>query len=91
MTHGEVARECGGAAVGVGRIIGDCIRDCICKPRGLPYLSVIVVNKDVQYPDDGYYGMPELNGLDEQFQEQVWRGMVLRVFAYDWSHVEFDE
>ena len=88
--YDEISKNAGGFAPrGIGKILG-YIRDDICRPRGLPWLSVIAVGKNSWIPGDDYFGMPVLEGVDRPTQERIWRGMVLQVFAYDWSRVEID-
>ena len=87
VTYGDVAKACGLAPVGTGYQLG-YIRDEICRKRGLPWLSAIAVNTDTRRPAESF--MPEgvRMGRDE---DRLWRGMVLQVFAYDWSSVPFEE
>jgi hypothetical protein len=53
----------------------------------LPWLNVIAVNAKTRRPGDKF--RPE-GSSTEGDDESMWRNMVLRVFAYDWSSVEFD-
>ena len=87
-TYREVADETGLAAVGVGKPLG-FIRDEVCRHNHWPWLNALVVNSGKLRPGDefvpgGFKGSPEE-------QELYWRGMVLQVFAFDWSRVSFGD
>jgi len=86
ITYGEIANEAGIAPTGIGSQLGH-IRDVICIPRGLPWLSVIGVRKNTRRPGDAF--LPEGVSIEVD-EELIWRGMVLQVFAYEWQPVEFE-
>ena len=88
VTYKEIAEEVGLAKPGVGRPLG-YIRDEICRNRGLPWLSTIVVNSHTDRPGRSF--MPEEMSISETDKEYLWRGMVLQVFALFWVDVSFDE
>jgi hypothetical protein len=89
VTYKEIADEFHLAKPGVGRPLG-YIRDTICRARGLPWLSAIVVNRHTDRPGRSF--IPEgTTVLSEVDKELLWRGMVLQVFAYNWTNVDFDE
>lgn len=87
VTYGEIAEEVNLAKPGVGRPLG-YIRDQICRNRGLPWLNAIAVNAYTDRPGTGF--LPEDMNISETDQELLWRGMVLQVFAFDWSSTNFD-
>src|SRR5690348_244004 len=86
VTYGEVAQAVGLVAAGMGRPLG-YIRDQVCRARGLPWLNAIAVNTDDRRPGKSF--LPDEVSLSNDDQERMWRGMVLQVFAYDWSTVNF--
>jgi hypothetical protein len=87
VTYKEVADETDLAPVGLGHQLG-YIRDEICRKRGLPWLSAIVVSSETRKPGSGF--VPgDVSFGDEG--NRLWRGMVLHVFAFDWDAVPFDE
>ena len=88
VTYKEIADEVNLAKPGVGRPLG-YIRDEICRARGLPWLSAIVVNLHTDRPGRSF--MPEGMNLTDIDKELLWRGMVLQVFAFGWSHISFDK
>ena len=88
ITYGEIAERCGLAAPGTGYQIG-YIRDQVCRANGRPWLSVIVVSKDSMRPGGNF--LPDELALPEDETEIWWRGMVLQVYAYDWSGVTLDD
>jgi hypothetical protein len=86
ITYGEIAHDVGLANEEVGQPLS-YIRDHICRHRGLPWLDALAVNRHTMRPSQGFLLGLELGGDEERF----WRGMVLQVFAYDWSGVVLDE
>lgn len=88
VTYGEIAEAVGLAKPGVGRPLG-YIRDVICRSRGLPWLNAVAVNAHTDRP--GVSFLPEDVSMGQADEELLWRGMVLQVFAFDWSSVSFDE
>jgi hypothetical protein len=87
VTYGELAKECGLAPSGIGYQLG-YVRDEICRKRGLPWLSAIAVNTDTRRPGGSF--LPEGVTLGDD-GDRLWRGMVLHVFAFDWSSVSFEQ
>ena len=87
VTYGELAKACGLAPSGIGYQLGH-VRDEICRQRGLPWLSAIAVNTDTRRPGGSF--LPEGVALGDD-GDRLWRGMVLHVFAYDWSSVPFED
>lgn len=86
VTYGELADAVDLAKPGTGRPLG-FIRDEVCRHRRLPWLNAIAVSERTHRPSTGFLpGEVALGGDDER----MWRGMVLQVFAYDWSDVELD-
>ncbi len=88
VTYEEIADLFDLAKPGVGLPL-DYIRDEICRKQGLPWLNAIVVNKKTDRPGDKF--IPDDTYLTEKDQELFWRGMVIQVFAFDWSNVNFTE
>ena len=88
VTYGEIAEQFNLAKPGVGRPLG-YIRDNVCRQRGLPWLNAIAVNAYTDRPGGGF--IPGDTSLSQMDEELFWRGMVLQVFAFDWSSVSFDE
>ena len=64
------------------------IRDEVCRPRKLPWLSAIVVNTQTRRPGDAFLPDDVSFGDDG---DRLWRGMVLHVFAFDWSAIQFED
>ena len=89
ITYSEIARQCGLAAPGTGYQIG-YIRDHVCRAKGRPWLSVIAVGKDNNMRPGGNF-LPNDLTLPEDETEVWWRGMVLQVYAYDWSDVTLND
>ena len=85
VSYGEIAKACGLAPAGIGYQLG-FVRDEICRKRGLPWLSAIAVNADTRRPGGSF--LPEGIALGDD-GDRLWRGMVLHVFAYDWTSVPF--
>ena len=84
VNYGEVADEVGLMAPGLGDQLS-YIRD-ECRDAQMPWLNAIVVNKETWRPSEGF--MPDdMEIADGDDFELFWRGMVLQVFATDWSDV----
>ena len=88
ITYGEIAEQCGLAAPGVGYPVG-YIRDHVCRAKGRPWLSVIVVSTKDMRPGGNF--LPNELSVPEDETEVWWRGMALQVYAYDWSGVTLDD
>lgn len=82
VTYGELGAAAGLPAVSIGSRVG-YVRDVVCRPRGLPWLSVIAVSKKTDRPGDAF--LPEGMDLDGPDLEIWWRAMAALVFATDWS------
>ena len=63
----------------------DYIRDEVCIPQGLPWLSALAVNAETRLPSAGW--LPDGVAVSDDHLPTVWRGVVLQVFAVDWSKV----
>ena len=85
VTYGELGTAARLPAISMGARVG-YVRDAVCRPRGLPWLSVIAVSKKTGRPGDAF--LPEGMSLDETDLETWWRAMVLQVFATDWHDLE---
>ena len=84
VTYTELGAAAGLPAVAMGARVG-YIRDAVCRPRGLPWLSVIAVTKGTA----GRRGfLPDGVNLEGTDIEVWWRAMVLHVFATDWRGIE---
>jgi hypothetical protein len=88
VTYEEIADQFNLAKLGVGHQL-NYIRDEICRKQGLPWLNALVVNKKTNRPGDKF--IPNDANLTEKDQELFWRGMVMQVFSFDWSKVNFTE
>lgn len=88
IAYSEIAEQVGLANVGVGTPLG-YIRDHVCRERRLPWLNAIAVNATTRRPSDGFLPIGVTIAADTE--ERLWRGMVLQVFAFDWSKVRLDE
>ena len=88
VSYGGIATVVGSHPIAMRFPLG-YIRDNICREHGLPWLNAIAVNADTWYP--GVNFLPKDVNMPGEDEELMWRGMVLQVFAYDWSCVEFDE
>lgn len=86
VTYSELGEAAGLPAVAMGARVG-YVRDVLCRPRGLPWLSVIAVSKKTRRPGDAF--LPNGMNLDNAEVEVWWRAMVLQVFATDWNRVEW--
>ena len=84
VTYGEIADAVRLAPTGIGWQLG-YIRDVACRAQGLPWLNVIAVNQTSRRPGGSF--LPEEVAMEESDEETFWRGMVLQVFAFDWSDV----
>ena len=85
VTYTELGAAAGLPAVAMGARVG-YIRDVVCRPRGLPWLSVIAVTKGTGRPGGGF--LPDGVNLEGTDIEVWWRAMVLQVFATDWRGIE---
>ena len=87
VTYGEIADEVGLAKPEVGKPLR-FIRDEVCRSRGLPWLNAIAVNFKTGRPGRGF--LPTDFAITRADEEALWRGMVLQVFAYNWTTVDFE-
>jgi len=85
VTYGEVGKATGMLPHGLGLQLG-YIRDHVCRERGLPWLTALVVNQETHRPGESF--LPVGHTIPERDQERLWRGMVLQVFAFDWDSIE---
>lgn len=86
VTYKEVGEACEIAPVGLGRQLA-FIRDEVCRARGLPWLTAIVVQSaNDRRPGEGF--VPEGTTFNSHDAVQMWRGMVLQVFATEWGAIE---
>jgi hypothetical protein len=86
VTREELAQEVGLPLATIDVHLG-VIRDHMCRDWGRPWLSALVVNSTTRRPTDAFLPADMARGRDE---ERMWRGMVLQVFAYDWTNVHVD-
>lgn len=88
IAYGDLAQEVG---LPDGRSIRyplGYIRDEICRAYDRPWLVAIAVSAETRRPSGSF--LPE--GVDLAGDDQRWwRGMVLQVYAYDWSGVTLDD
>ena len=85
VTYDEIGGEVGLTATTVCPCI-DYIRDEICRPRELPWLTTLAVSTETHFPCDGW--LPDGTAVRGDHHHTFWHGMVLQVFAIDWSKVE---
>ena len=85
--YGEIADEVGlpDARCVMSRL--DYIRDEICIPRGLPWLTVLAVNRRTRLPGSGW--LPEDTTRDEYLLAFL-GDMVRQVLATDWSGIAIE-
>ena len=86
VPYGSLAEAAGLAKPGIGRPLG-YIRDQVCRPRGLPWLTVIAVAAD-GLPSEAYLPSDSTMSLQPGDQRIWWRAMVLQVFATPWHAIE---
>ena len=89
VTYRALAKSAGLAesGVGIGYPLG-YIRDAVCRPRGLPWLTVIAVSSDTWLPGAAYLPTGATIEMERGDFRVWWRAMVLQVFATDWRDVE---
>lgn len=88
VTYEELAKEAKIIPLSVGARV-EYIRDVFCRPRGLPWLSVIAVSKRTGRPGDKF--LPDGMSINESEIEVWWRAMVLQVYATDWSRIAWTD
>jgi len=88
VSYREIATVVGSHPIAMRFSLG-YIRDNICREHGLPWLNAIAVNWDTWYPGGGF--LPKDVDMPGEDERLMWRGMVLQVFAHDWTSVEFDD
>ena len=88
VSYGRVAKEVGIFPLAVGNHL-DTIREEICVPGGLPFISAIVVNAETRRPGQGF--LPAGMKVREHEFDLFWRGTVIQVFATDWSKVDISD
>lgn len=65
------------------------IRDHICRPKGLPWLNALAVNKQTLLPGESFIPAGARGRKSNPKDEFLWwRGMVLQVYAYPWDQLE---
>lgn len=73
------------SAVSMNRPLG-FIRDKICRPKGLPWLNALAVNKQTHLPGESFIPAGARGRKRNPTDEFLWwRGMVLQVYAYPWE------
>jgi len=82
VTYGELGDAAGIHHRHVRTRVG-YIRDAVCRPRGLPWLSVLAVNAKTRRPGDSF--LP--SGAETDPDDLFWRGMAIQVFLTDWSGI----
>ena len=90
VTYGEVAAHVGLTFTPAIIPCLNHIRDQICRPRGLPWLPAIAVAVANRRPSEGWLPSDDARIPDGEFPELWWRGMVLQVFAADWTGVNLE-
>ena len=89
ISYGDLAERVGVHPRNVNRPLG-YIRDVVCRPHGRPWLSVLAVNAKSRWPGNAWTNDDSVQILKEEDGKRIWRGMVLQVYAYDWSGVEIE-
>lgn len=89
ITYGDLAERVGAHQRNTNRPLG-YIRDEICRRHGRPWLSVLAVNAKSRWPGNAWTQDDSIQVLKEEDGKRIWRGMVLQVYAYDWSGVEIE-
>ena len=89
ITYGDLAEQVGAHQRNMNRPLG-YIRDEICRRHGLPWLSVLAVNARSRWPGNAWTQDDGVKIRKEEDGKRIWRGMVLQVYAYDWSGVEIE-
>lgn len=90
ITYRELSRLSDLAPSGIGahRPLG-FIRDELCRRHDLPWLSALAVSASDMRPGDNW--LPPDHPLRADTwtpaQEELWRAMVARVYAYDWRSI----
>ena len=87
-TYGEIGDAVGIIALNVGNPHLNCIRDDICIPLGLPWISALGVSTATRMPSEGW--LPDGVAISNDHLPMFWRGVVLQVYAVDWSQVEVE-
>ena len=85
VTYGALAKTAGLAQPGIGSPLG-YIRDEVCRPRGLPWLTVIAVSAR-GLPSGAYLPSDSTMSLEPDDQRIWWRAMALQVFATPWHEI----
>ena len=86
ISYGDLADRAGVHPRVVSRPLG-YIRDEVCSRYKRPWLNAIAVNGKTRRPSEG---MTASTGVEFD-EERWWRGMVLQVYAYDWTDVELED
>lgn len=85
IIYDEIGDNVGLASTDVSSSL-DYIRDVICRPRRLPWISALGVNSATRMPSEGW--LPNGVAIKVDHLPMFWRGVVLQVYAVDWSKVE---
>ena len=86
-TYGEIGDAVNLPAIGVNTPLNH-IRDRVCLPKGLPWLSALAVNGRTRLPSDGW--LPDGAAIGDEHLPIVWRGIVLQVFATNWDAINLE-
>jgi hypothetical protein len=84
ITYGELANL---LAIGTRQVawVAGYIRDEICKPRNLPLLNCLIVNKTTGFPGESWHG-PRIQHLSKRKRIELYERFRDEVFAYaDWE------
>ena len=85
--HGEIGDAVGLPAQFLNQRL-DFIRDEVCIPQGLPWLSALGVDAETRLPSAGW--LPDGVAVSDDHLPRFWRSIVLQVFAVDWSEVKIE-
>ena len=88
ITYGEIADKTGLTAHGLGPQL-NYIHYHVCVPRGLPWLTSLVVRTDSRKPGIDWSATWNSDG-NQANADSIWRMAVAQVIAYTgWDKVEF--
>ena len=88
-TYGEIA-----SAVGIGRFppaVVPClnsIRDKICIPQELPWITALAVSAKTGRPGKSW--MPKGTNTDGDSECDLWRKEVQKVYSHNWSEIKIE-
>ena len=85
VTYGELSKQTGEAAIGIGRNHLEYIRDTVCRKRGLPWLTIVATDR-YGILGDGWF--PRCAGFTIKDRAEWTNAMRALVYATDWTGVK---